>query len=43
MSKGNYTPSYAKDCGKLAKEIRNTSKRNKEFKSKQEPKKEDNE
>jgi len=34
---------YAQHCGKLAKEIRNTSKRNKEFKSKQEPKKDQDE
>lgn len=40
MSKGNYTPNYAKYCGKLAKEIRNSSSKNKEHKTKIEPKKE---
>jgi hypothetical protein len=36
MSKVNYT----KNCAKLAKDIKNTSAKNKEFKSKQEPKNE---
>jgi len=37
----NHTQKFRETCAKIAKPIKNTNSKNKEFKSKQEPKKEE--